>query len=532
MQQNLGSLFLNSLAKWPDHAALWVKGDSFTYQELWESAAKVSLLLQSQKNQDLGTHVAVFSHKSASAYVGVIASLVSGFNYVPLNPRFPAERNFKMVTATEAKVWIVDSRCLDEAKTLLEQSVESILVILPELESALGLSSAYPQHHFYYKEDLNKFDPQAWKEPNLSTKNGAYTLFTSGSTGIPKGVLVTHENVLSYLKNIHDLVQVSPGDRCTHLFDLTFDLSVHDMFVCWQGGGCLYVIPENAALFTGRFVQEHELTHWFSVPSTGAVLKQMDMLESNAFPSLKSVLFCGEALSCPLARSFQQAAPNAILINLYGPTEATIAFTNYIWSEADQQNMTEGTVPIGKPFKTQFVSIINDALQPVPGEMGELCLGGDQVMPGYYKDSSLTAEKIISLPDDTGAERRFYRTGDLVSWDEKLGLIFHGRVDRQVKIRGYRVELQEIENALRKILEIEHIAVIPVPVDVKDGYTGVVAYIANTTLKIDMSEVIELSRNYLPDYMVPQEIHLLKEFPLNSNGKVDYKAIAHCTSGI
>jgi len=296
--------------------------------------------------------------------------------------------------------------------------------------------------------------------------------------------------------------ELTPDDRTTQLFDLSFDLSVHDLFVTWGTGGTLYCPPEGSRKAPFKFIGEHTLTHWFSTPSTVAYMARLRMLRPGIFPSLRQTLFCGEALSTSLARTWQQAAPNAIIENLYGPTEATIAFT-YFRLPDDLAGLPD-VVPIGVPFLDQAFMIHDD----------ELLLSGTQVTEGYWRQPDLTAERFV---DRLG--RRWYRTGDRVA-GSRHGLEYRGRLDRQVKIMGNRVELFEVESVLRTVAACDSVAALAWPV--RDGMAqGIVGVVPQDAAASD-EMILSGCRQRLPGYMVPARLVRVVEWPLNSNGKTDY----------
>ena len=196
------------------------------------------------------------------------------------------------------------------------------------------------------------------KTTSLTSKldDNAYILFTSGSSGVPKAVPIKNRNVLRYLRSASELSEVGPNDRNIQLVDLTFDLSVHDMFMTWLNGACLYSVPENGSLLSVRFVQENEVTCWLSVPSTAALLKQSGELTENSMPSLRKTFFCGEALPSTVAKTWAAAAPNSSIINIYGPTEATVAFSAFKcvdWSKIPP------VVPLGFPLPEQEMGLFS-----------------------------------------------------------------------------------------------------------------------------------------------------------------------------
>jgi amino acid adenylation domain-containing protein len=347
----------------------------------------------------------------------------------------------------------------------------------------------------------------------------AYLLFTSGSTGEPKGVPISHANVRAYIRHICDRFQVNEHDRFSQMFDLTFDLSVHDMFVCWERGACLYSVPETSLMAPAKFVKDHCLTMWFSVPSAIGLMAKMGMLKPRVFPSLRVSLFCGEPLPSVYASAWQEAAPNSVIENLYGPTETTIAITSYRWDpESSPSACVNGIVPIGWVFDGQQACVIDHERNPVPiGERGELCLSGSQVTRGYWENPRKTAEQLVRLR--SFGERVWYRTGDLVRQDQSGCFYYLGRIDHQVKIRGYRVELQEVEFVLRKASGSGQVAAVAWPV--REGIAeGIVAFIGGR-LQCDANAIVRYCREALPDYMVPRQIHVLDALPLNENGKLD-----------
>jgi amino acid adenylation domain-containing protein len=509
--------FFRSLRLYPQNIALELGKQRLTYQELWARAARITHAL----NDSLGDSspvVSILANRSVTAYAGIIGTLASGRGYVPLNPKFPAERNLAMLNASHCGALIVGAECASVAQPLLEQFGRPIIVLTPDEGFRLDAPDAITV--------LSSDDMRASAEPvdpDVSRDATAYLLFTSGSTGVPKGVPVTQGNVCAYLEYTGKRYQLTPQDRCSQNFDLTFDLSVHDLFLCWDAGATLCPFPADAAICPAVFVDEFQLTVWFSVPSVALFASKLGLLEPAAFPTLRWSLFCGEALTAATAAAWQEAAGNSILENLYGPTEATIAITHYRWDrQHSMEQSLNGVVPIGVPFSGQQCRVVNDDLSlAVAGEPGELCLGGSQVAPGYLDNPEKTAQQFIHLP---GVEGRWYRTGDLVRIDPAGCIYYLGRRDHQVKINGYRVELQEIDLVLREAADTELAVAIPWPVE-GGSAAGIVAVLWGTNSSQD-AEILAACARKLPKYMVPGRIHRLREVPLNANGKIDRGQIA------
>lgn len=522
--------FLESAERFPDHPALVVDGECLSYASLRKFVCKIaSAILTLQSEQESFPLVAVFAHRSQTAYAGVLGSLGAGKGYVPLNPKFPLERTCQMLSLSGCSVVIVGEECLPQLLSLLKTANRGLTLILPEVRSSEELAHQNPGHRFIFDHQLPTAEAFSFDE-NANPASLAYLLFTSGSTGVPKGVPINQKNVCTYVDYICQRYAVNEHDRFSQQFDLTFDLSAHDMFVCWEHGACLYCVPEKSVMAPAKFVRDHRLTMWFSVPSVAGLLAKMRLLSPGCFPSLRCSLFCGEPLPAAYAQSWQAAAPNSIVENLYGPTEATIAIAHYRWdSQKSVQECENGIVPIGEVFEGQQFSITDSQGKSVSiGDEGELCLSGSQVAAHYWNNPEKTHQQFVRLSD--ASDQLWYRTGDLVKQDAAGNLCYLGRMDHQIKIRGYRVELQEIEAVLRRACGTEQVVSVPWPV--RNGSAeGVVAFVSGLE-KLDKDRVLAACGNVLPDYMVPKKIYLVDELPLNSNQKIDRAKLTYLLEGV
>jgi amino acid adenylation domain-containing protein len=510
--------FFRSLRASPGSTALELGDQSLSYEQLWTYGGKITACLNDTLDPSEKV-VAVLANRSVGAYGGILGVLGSGRGYVPLNAKFPLERTLVMLSASGCKTLVVGQECAATLESLLPRLDKyldkPLTLILPDSgwEPDRQLSSP---HRVISAGQLVKIaDP---RDPAVAGGDTAYLLFTSGSTGVPKGVAVSQSNVVAYMEYAAKRFGMHAGDRCSQNFDLTFDLSVHDLFTCWDAGATLCPYEEQT-LTPATLVDEKQLTCWFSVPSVAMFASKLGILEPGAFPTLRWSLFCGEALSASLAEAWQQAANNSILENLYGPTEATIAITYYRWNSATSPaECVRGLVPIGWPFDGQQVCAVDEDLAPVAlGESGELCLGGSQVTRGYLNDPEKTAKSFVHLKH-TG-DQVWYRTGDLVRQDERGCLFYLGRRDFQVKVNGYRVELQEIDLVLREAARTELAVAIPWPLS--DGSaSGIVGVLSGSDPARDQ-QIIAACETRLPRYMVPNRIYHFSQIPLNVNGKID-----------
>jgi amino acid adenylation domain-containing protein len=421
-----------------------------------------------------------------------------------------------MLLRSECRSLIVDTAAESQLGQVLQHLTGSMLVILPERIDVSEYAARWPMHSFVGGGDLER--DSAHVLPACSADAVAYLLFTSGSTGVPKGVAVAHRNVAHFVQSAVERYQVDKFDRFSQTFDMTFDLSVFDLFVAWEVGACVCCPSRKALLNPAQFIRDSRLTVWFSVPSVALMVRQLGALKPAAFPTLRWSLFCGEPLPADLAVAWAEAAPQSTLDNLYGPTEVTIACTAYRWQGVQSLSECEhNIVPIGYPLAGMNALVADNELREVaPGEEGELLMAGPQVSMGYWRDEEKTADSFV-VP--AGAQSTYYRTGDRVCRPIAEGpLRFRGRLDHQIKVQGYRVELQEVEALLKQEAGADLAIAVGWPLRVS-GAGGIEAFM--TSAQVDVETVRERLKARLPFYAVPRKIHVIDRWPLNSNGKID-----------
>ena len=364
-----------------------------------------------------------------------------------------------------------------------------------------------PHHHSF-------FDSISYDEDKL-----AYILFTSGSTGRPKGVAITIGNVAAFEESFFSLgIELTQNDRCLQMFDLTFDMSVGSYVAPLLCGACVYTIAPGSIKWQEvfRLIDDYEITEAQLVPSVIHYLRPyFDEIDA---PAMRYVLFAGEGLPAEDVKLWQKCVPNAKIWNVYGPTENTVYSTYYLLPH-DNVREVNGIVCIGKDMKHVQTLIIDDNNMPLPqGEMGELCLSGRQLTPGYWRNSEKNNEAFFTLNG-----HRWYHTGDICSVDTSGEIMYYGRKDSQVQIQGYRVELSEVEYVARRYFN-DAVNVVALPVDDGNGNVAIALAIEAEKQNND-DELMSYLRQYLPSYMLPSRISYINPFPLNTSNKIDRKLI-------
>ncbi|GAA3266053.1 amino acid adenylation domain-containing protein [Dactylosporangium vinaceum] len=491
----------------PDAPALEVAGRTLSYRELLDVSERLAARLRAAVGGP-PTAVGLLASRSLAAYAGYLAALRLGAVVVPLNPRFPLARNELICSKST-----VDVLVLDHAQT------------------DLTVGTAVPLVGDRWDADL----PAAGADPYQGTPDDvAYTLFTSGSTGVPKGVPIRHRNVGPYLRHCVERYAVGPGCRLSQTFDLTFDPSVFDLFVAWSAGATLVVPQPDEILQPARFVRDKRITHWFSVPSVVSLARRMRQLRPNSMPDLRWSLFAGEQLTLDQAAAWAAAAPGSTVENLYGPTELTITCVGYRLAAevAAWPRTSNGTVPIGRPYPhLEGIALAEDGRV---GDDGELCVRGPQRFDGYLDPAHdvgrfVTVRDGLSVPSTapTPASTDWYRTGDRVRLED--GAWVHvGRIDDQIKVSGYRIELAEIEAVLRGHPGVLDAVVLALP----DGNDSVALQALYCGDGVEEADVAMTLQRQLPSYMLPGRYLRVDGFPVNASGKVDRSRLAaELTSG-
>jgi len=500
--QSISQVFERQVEQHPDAIALKFRDSQMTYRELNERANQVAHRL---RELGVGPEVMVGAllERSLEMVVGLLAILKAGGAFVPLDASYPPERLAFMAADTKAPV------------TLVQTSVGE------------RLSKQHWSQAIAVSLDLNNPEISRQSTQNLgrlaTAENLAYVMYTSGSTGQPKGVMVSHRAVVRLVKNTN-YVDLNDREVFLQFSPISFDASTLEIWGPLLNGGCLAIMPPDVQSLAelGAAIRRYGVT---SMWLTAGLFNVMAEQRLEDLRPLRQLLVGGDALSPLHVRKAMAALPGCRLINGYGPTEGTTFTCCHTISRADAEG---SSIPIGKPISNTQVYLLDSDNECVPmGEPGELCIAGDGLARGYLNQPELTAEKFIPLPftevaSDT-SDARLYKTGDLARYRPDGTIEFLGRVDNQVKISGYRIELGEIENVLMQHPNVQSAAV--TARQDAPGEKKLVAYVVAKKDGCSTTELRAFLAQKLPAYMLPSAFVVLDELPLSPNGKLDRAAL-------
>ena len=532
----LPQLLARSATREPNREAVVYEDEHLTYAELEAQSNQLARVLAAQ-GVGRGDRVGLYLRKSLPSIVGIYAILKLGAAYVPIDPGAPPPRMAYIVRNCGIRCLITAHDRLGRlrqgfaegpnAPVSPRSAVEALVVAdwdapratagppgarLVAWGEAVAAMSAEPLPFDAIDADL------------------AYILYTSGSTGEPKGVMLSHRNALTFVDWAAERFAITPDDRLSNHAPLHFDLSILDLFVAAHAGGTLVLVPTETALFplpTAQLIAHQRITVWYSVPSAWiSMLNQLD-LRQHDLSRLRLILFAGEVFPVKYLRQLHQLVPHAGLFNLYGPTETNVC--TYYEVRGVPPERTE-PFPIGRACENTEVFALNEAGQRCGvGEVGELYARGSTVMQGYWGRPEDTARVLAQNPLQSHFRDPAYRTGDLVKLDEHGDYLFLGRRDNQIKSRGYRIELGEIETALYNHPSVREAAAVAIP-DEEIG-NRIQAFVAlHQADGVAASDLERYCMAALPRYMVPEQITIHEGLPKTSTGKVDRRALVEGVS--
>lgn len=501
----------------PDAMALCCDAVELSYGELEARTNRLARALRAA-GCERGDRVALLMPKSIDAIAGMVACLKAGCVYVPMDTASPYTRLQLVLRLSDSRLVLAASSSLELLRKLLAEENAGAS------SRRVGYLEAAKPHDIAAAFDVADVAAQS-SEPlprSASDTDLAHLLFTSGSTGQPKGVRISHRNVATYIEWAIRYFDYQPGDRISGHPPLHFDLSTMDVFSTFAAGATLFPVSPKFNLLPHRladFIRENRLTQWFSVPSLLSYMAKFDAVRPGDFPELKRLLWCGEQFPTPALMYWMQRLPHATFTNLYGPTETTIASSFYrVPAVPANENVA---IPIGQACPGESLHILDQSLAPVAiGTIGDLYIGGSGLSAGYWNDSEKTRASFIDEPFGPGSER-IYRTGDLASCDSEGLVYLHGRVDSQIKSRGYRIELGEIEAALHASGLVSDAAVVAIDSDSFEGVTICCAFVPAQRNVVDAGLLRSNLAARVPAYMLPARWSVLDSLPLNDNGKID-----------
>jgi D-alanine--poly(phosphoribitol) ligase subunit 1 len=478
--------FLEIVEKYGHNNAFCVATKYYTYNEFARYISKIrkAIHYSAPKSKNIG----LVANDDIETYAAIFAIWLEGFAYVPLHPLQPVERSLEIMSQSDVDL-------------VINSGDNNLFPDITIIKSS--------------RLEFDEFDLQ----PNSTPDNAlAYILFTSGSTGSPKGVPIMRSSIGAFMKAFFEVgFKINHFDHCLQCSELAFDVSVQSFLVPLTKGAITYTIPQDEIKYSYIYglLEDHKITFAILVPSMLRYLKPY--FEELNFPSMRYCILTAEASPINLIKEWSNCIPNAEIYNFYGPTEATIYCTYYKFNKNGFNKHLNGMLSIGKAMNGISTIVIDEEGNALDAnQKGELCVSGIQLTNGYLNNPIRTEESFIEK-EWHGSICRFYKTGDYCFFDNEGDIMYAGRLDFQVKILGYRIELGEIEYHAREFLQVQNAIAISFENKLKNTE---IALIVEGELN-DTSFLNDYLKTKLPNYMVPRKIIPNKEFPLNSNGKVD-----------
>jgi amino acid adenylation domain-containing protein len=499
----------------PEAVALVFKHARLTYGALEEASNRLAHLLKDAGCQR-GDRVGLLMPKMPTAIVAMLGALKADAIYVPMDPGSPPARQARVLE-------LADCRCILTAGAVGPVLRDTLATARLMQRPVIGWLDDAPAPDIGATPAFTSRDLAACPASAPASSNGdgdvAHILFTSGSTGLPKGVMITHASVAQVVRWAIRYFGIAATDRISQHAPLRFDISGLDIFGTLWTGGELHLVPPEMNLLPHKLAQlirDARLTQWFSVPSVLNLMANFDVVRQDDFPELRRVLFAGEVLPTPTLIHWMRRLPHVQFTNLYGPTETTIVSSYYTVPQcpADQRE----PVPIGRACSGEELMVLDSELRPLaPGETGELYIRGVGVSPGYWRDPEKT--RAVFLP--WGEGERIYKTGDLAHRDVDGLFYYVGRADTQIKSRGYRIELGEIEAALHSLPGLRESAVVAIKSEGFEGWLICCAYVPAAPCSVSPERLRAALAALVPAYMLPTHWMRYDVLPKNDSGKID-----------
>ena len=504
----------------PEATALVFKGARMSYGELEQLSNQLGHLLK-EGGVRRGDRVGLLMPKMPAAILAMLGTLKADAIYVPMDPASPAERQARVLE-------ISDCRCILAAGAVTRGLRETLAIATLKQRPIIGwLDTELPPDAetapSFFLRDLDAF-PTTSPETSNSGTDVAHILFTSGSTGLPKGVMISHASVVHLIDWARKYFGITRADRVSQHPPLRFDVSTFDIFGTLCSGAQLHLVPAELNLLPpklAQFIRDGRLTQWFSVPSVLNLMMKFDVIRQDDFPTLRRVLFAGEPLPTPTLIHWMRRLPHVQFSNLYGPTETTIVSSCYTLPACPSDEREP--IPIGTACAGEELLLLDEQMQTVAiGDIGDLYIRGVGLSPGYWGDAEKTQRSFLPYPgaSDAGGDR-IYRTGDLARRDADGLFHFVGRADTQIKSRGYRIELGEIEAALHSLADLQESAVVAIKSEGFEGWLICCAYAVAPGKSISLVDLRKRLGELVPGYMLPNRWMGMDVLPKNESGKID-----------
>lgn len=487
----------DSEKKYSKQLALVDNKNSLTYAEYLSEAEHVACALL--QRHLFKKPVAIMMDKTVQAIASFLGVAISGNYYTVIDDKMPQNRIEKILETFKPEVIFYDKKNKKKATLLFEVSGIEIISYDEVQERALT------------EEDRALM---SCAESKIIDTDILYVLFTSGSTGVPKGVIITHRSVIDYIEWAAETFHFDHNSKFGNQAPLYFDNSVLDIYSSIRNGGTLYLIPQMMYAFPIRlleYIRDHAINTIFWVPTVLCRVADLDLLDKCEIGCLKNVIFAGEVMPARQLNAWIRRLPDAVFANLYGPTEITVDCTYYI---VDRPIRDDEPVPIGYACENTDILVLNSEDKLVKtGEKGELCVRGTSLSLGYYNNPEKTNAAFVQNPLNSLYREIIYRTGDIVHYNERGEIIYDGRRDSQIKHTGHRIELGEIETAVFANENIKSNCCLHDP-----GKDQLILFYVG---EIEEDALRKYLTGLLPEYMLPNIYHKLDQMPLNMNGKID-----------
>ena len=527
----LHQLLRDSAARHAAKEAVRMGGAALTFAELERRTNQLARSLR-RLGVQRGDRVGIFVPKSFASVVSVFAVMKAGGVYVPLDPGAPAARLTYILRDCGIKVLLSSPRSGGRLREVLEgdSPLQAVVFADEGAECTVDLPQSVPTIPWsaVAEEPVTELAPVGTIDADL-----AYILYTSGSTGVPKGVMIAHRTIATFVDWSCDHFSVTSDDRVTSYAPLHFDLSTFDLFVTVKAGGTIVLVGEHLAALPDQLaalLQDEKVTITYLVPSILSFMVRYGRLPERDLSALRLILFAGEVFPIKYLRQLMGAIPHPQYHNLYGPTETNVCTSYRVTSDDVAPDRTQ-PVPIGEACANSEVFALDDRGERVtgPGVEGELWARGACVAQGYWGDPEKTAKGFVQNPLNTAFQDIAYRTGDIVTLaPDRRNWLFVGRRDHMIKSRGYRIELGEIESALYRHEQVKEAAVVAIPDDILGSRLRAFVVLTDQA-GVTPKQLMAFCSQHLPKYMIPEAVELCAVLPKTSSGKIDRPALLQRT---